>query len=75
MILCHKCDGTFTIVSGLYTCSCMSGYPRGFENELTMEQALAKQASAKVKWLALYRSQERTEEDIEYCMQRYEARA
>jgi hypothetical protein len=66
MYLCHKCSGTFEIVEGLNSCQCMSGYYRGFEKDVTFEQAATLQAIQEIEWLALYLSQGRTKDDQSY---------
>lgn len=47
MILCHKCAGTFEQHPFLEGCRCISGYPRGFEPNLTEQQALEEQIKAR----------------------------
>lgn len=62
MILCHKCSGLLT--SGpkpLYSCECISGYVRGFEKPVNIDEALAEQIKTTKDNLALYRGQGRNE--------------
>lgn len=63
MILCHKCSGTFEHVPELSPCECISGYPRGFEKVLTLEEAATEQAKAEIEKLSLYSSQGRSKND------------
>lgn len=66
MILCHKCsgrlEGTKTI-SSLYDCRCMSGWIRGFEPNVTEQEALLAQTMAQMKRLELYKRQGRSSDD------------
>lgn len=64
MVLCHKCSGTFHIVAGLNGCQCISGYPRGFEREHTLESAASVQVKQELEWLSLYLSQGRPLNDL-----------
>lgn len=59
MILCHKCAGTFQEVDGLNACRCISGYPRGFEPDVTPVEAAKKQVIAELDWLKLFVQQGR----------------
>ncbi len=63
MKLCHKCEGTFVIVDGLNSCQCISGYERGFEPNVTFEQAATAQAKREIEWLSLFVSQGRESTD------------
>ena len=63
MILCHKCSGLLTDgPTPLYKCGCISGYIRGHESALTVDQALTEQIKATKADLALYRGQGRDEQ-------------
>jgi len=62
MILCHKCSGTIEMVEGLNSCQCINGYRRGFEEEVTFEQAATIQAKREIEWFAIYVSQRRESE-------------
>lgn len=66
MILCHKCSGLLTNHyrdhKELYPCECISGYIRGFEPTVTLEQAKAEQIKATKANLELYRRQGRDED-------------
>lgn len=64
MILCHKCAGTFDTVQGLNSCQCISGYARGFEPELSFEQAATEQVKQEMEWIALFISQGRAESEF-----------
>jgi len=64
MKLCHKCGG---VLEGdrqdvLYPCFCVSGYVRGFEPDVTFDQAREEQRNAVKQELALYRMQGRKED-------------
>lgn len=63
MILCHKCSGLLSGEkdTGLYGCQCISGYIRGFEPEVSLEQAAIEQVKREIEWFALYVSQGRPE--------------
>jgi hypothetical protein len=64
MYLCHKCSGVLvapTKEHGLNECQCISGYYRGFEPNLTPEQAATEQVKRELEWLALFISQKRPE--------------
>lgn len=63
MILCHKCAGTFTETPGLNPCRCISGYPRGFEPDLSEREAALTQARRELDWLKLYVEQGRRPDD------------
>ena len=70
MILCHKCSGVLASdaaedISGLLGCSCISGYVRGFESELSRKDALVKQIKAQNIWLALYQQQGRAQRELD----------
>lgn len=70
MILCHKCSGTFTATESLYGCSCISGYPRGFEKELTFEQASVEQFKRIVQRVILFTFQKREPSEFSSEIQR-----
>jgi hypothetical protein len=65
MFLCHKCSGLLANresenVTGLRGCSCISGYYRGFEADLTREQAIGEQVKAAQSRIELYKRQGRS---------------
>ena len=65
MFLCHKCSGLLVNresenVTGLLGCSCISGYYRGFEADLTREQAIDEQVKAAQSRIELYKRQGRS---------------
>jgi hypothetical protein len=75
MILCHKDAGLLAArkdenVEGLLSCGCMSGWVRGFEPDLTREQAVAVQIKMQDSWIALYTTQKRADAEIEKVRQR-----
>lgn len=70
MFLCHKCSGLLVHhksddVSGLLSCSCISGYYRGFEPSLTRAQAIDAQINCTTARLELYRRQGRSAQYID----------
>jgi hypothetical protein len=75
MFLCHKCSGLLVHgksedISGLRGCSCMSGYFRGFEPDLTREQAIDAQIEGTVKRIELYEQQGRSKQYIDPEMEK-----
>ena len=66
MILCHKCSGVLACAKDedgkLNSCRCISGYVRGFEPNLTLDEAATQQAMREIEWLALWVSQGREDE-------------
>jgi hypothetical protein len=71
MFLCHKCSGLLANresenVTGLRGCSCVSGYYRGFEADLTREQAIGEQVKAAQSRIELYERQGRAGQLLAY---------
>lgn len=66
VILCHKCSGVLAHTPedkehGLNHCQCISGWVRGFEPHLTVEQAAQSQVKRELERKELYASQGRPE--------------
>lgn len=75
MLLCHKCSGVLSKsehedTSGLHGCECISGWVRGFEPNLTREEAIAEQIKACDQWIELFQHQGRSQDWIDEQEQR-----
>ena len=62
MILCHKCSGVLAStkeenINDLLGCQCISGYVRGFEEEVNREEAITTQIERQDSWIELCISQ------------------
>ena len=68
MILCHKCGGLLASrdgnTDGLYGCGCISGWVRGFEPNLSREEAIASQVNSTKQRISLFVSQGRGDDYI-----------
>lgn len=68
VLLCHKCSGVLANTDkdtnhGLNGCKCISGYVRGFQRAMSIEEAASAQVQREIEWIALYVSQGRVEAD------------
>lgn len=77
MILCHKCGGILAATKnedckGLHGCSCISGYVRGYEPELTREQAIESQIKYAEENVLLYMRQNRPLTEINQALRERE---
>ena len=68
MILCHKCSGVLASrgenTDGLFGCGCISGYVRGFEPNLSRQEAVVSQIKATNQRISLFVSQGRGDDYI-----------
>jgi hypothetical protein len=70
MVLCHNCSGLLAYsnqddTAGLRGCSCISGYVRGFEPDLTREQAIDAQIEEAAARIESYKRQGRSSQHID----------
>lgn len=77
MLLCHKCAGllghrTGEDITGLLNCRCMSGYVRGFEDDVTRAEAIVEQYDMQESWKDLFITQGRHKSELDVLEKKQE---